>query len=74
MPMLIAAAAIQASARTILVSPPAMPVYADTEVTTNIRFTAANGHVRFIELAFALETNSAELRETLRKQYSCLDE
>jgi len=33
---------------------PASP-FADTEVTTNISFAAANGHVRFLELAFALD-------------------
>jgi hypothetical protein len=39
----------------IEVPPPAMPEYADTEVTTNIPFVAANGHIRFVELAFALD-------------------
>ena len=33
---------------------PASP-FADTEVTTNISFAAANGHVRFLELAFTLD-------------------
>ena len=35
-------------------SPPVSP-FADTEVTTNISFGAANGHVRYLELAFALD-------------------
>ena len=39
----------------IEVPPPAMPEHADTEVATNIPFVAANGHVRFVELAFALD-------------------
>ena len=56
MPVLLAAVVpCVAIAARIEVPPPAMPVYADTEVTTNIRFTAANGYVRFVELAFALD-------------------
>ena len=39
----------------IEVPPPPVSPFADTEVTTNISFAAANGHVRFLELAFALD-------------------
>ena len=45
----------QAVAQTIVVPPVPVPEYADTEVATNIPFVAANGHVRFVELAFALD-------------------
>ena len=44
-----------ALAARIELPPPAMPEHADTEVATNIPFVAANGHVRFVELAFALD-------------------
>ena len=53
--ILAAFAPCAAVAARIEVPPPAMPEYADTEVTTNISFAAANGHVRFLELAFALD-------------------
>ena len=49
------AASCAVIAARIEVPPPAMPEYADTEVATNIPFVAANGHVRFVELAFALD-------------------
>jgi hypothetical protein len=39
----------------IEVPPSAVSPFADTEVTTNISFGAANGHVRYLELAFALD-------------------
>ena len=39
----------------IEVQPSAMPEYADTEVTTNIPFNVAGGHVKTLELAFALD-------------------
>ena len=41
----------------VRVEVPPQPVspFADTEVTTNISFGAANGHVRYLELAFALD-------------------
>ena len=39
----------------IEVPPPTVSPFADTEVTTNISFAAANGHVRMFELAFALD-------------------
>ena len=55
MSMLLAFAAIQVSARTILVPPPATPEYADTEATTNISLNVAGGHVKMLELAFALD-------------------
>ena len=39
----------------IEVPPPPVSPFADTEETTNISFVAANGHVRCLELAFALD-------------------
>ncbi len=39
----------------IEVPPPPVSPFADTEVTTNISLVAANGHVGFLELAFALD-------------------
>ena len=39
----------------IEVLPQPVSPFADTEVTTNISFGAANGHVRYLELAFALD-------------------
>lgn len=44
-----------ASARTITVPPPAMPAFADTEVSTNIAFNADDAHLREFEMRFALE-------------------
>lgn len=44
-----------ASARTITVPPPAMPTFADTEVSTNIAFNADDAHLREFEMRFALE-------------------
>ena len=58
MPVLLSAVAgvsCAAIAVRIEVPPPALSEFADTEVTTNISFAAANGHVRFLELAFALD-------------------
>ena len=49
------AASCAVIAARIEVPSPAMPEHADTEVATNIPFVAANGHVRFVELAFALD-------------------
>ena len=58
LPVLIAAVtgvSYVALAARIEVPPPPVSPFADTEVTTNISFAAANGHVRFLELAFALD-------------------
>ena len=54
-PLLLAVASCAAIAARIEVPPPAMPEYADTEVTTNIPSNVAGGHVRLVELAFALD-------------------
>lgn len=52
----VAALAIEAAlARTIVVPPPAMPAFADTEVSTNIAFNADDAHLREFEMRFALE-------------------
>ena len=53
--LLAVAAPCVALAARIEVPPPQVSPFADTEVTTNISFAAANGHVRFLELAFALD-------------------
>lgn len=55
MSLLLAVVPCIALAARIEVPSPAMPEHADTEVATNIPFVAANGHVRFVELAFALD-------------------
>lgn len=44
-----------ANARTITVPPPAMPAFADTEVSTNISFNVDDAHLREFEMRFALE-------------------
>ena len=44
-----------ASARTIVVPPGAVPEHADTEVSTNIQFSASSEHAREIEMRFALD-------------------
>lgn len=44
-----------ALASTIAVPPPAMPEYADTEVSTNIAFNADDAHLRGFEMRFAME-------------------
>ena len=53
--LLAASAPCVALAVRIEVPPPPVSLFADTEVTTNISFAAANGHVRFLELAFVLD-------------------
>ena len=53
--LLAAIAPCVALAVRIEVPPPPVSPFADTEVTTNISVAAANGHVRFLELAFALD-------------------
>ena len=53
--ILAAAAPCVALAARIEVPPPPVSPFADTEVTTNISLVAANGHMRFLELAFALD-------------------
>ena len=53
--LLAALAPCVALAVRIEVPPQPASSFADTEVTTNISFAAANGHVRFLELAFALD-------------------
>ena len=53
--LLAVAAPCVALAVRIEVPPPPISPFADTEVTTNISFAAANGHVRFLELAFVLD-------------------
>ena len=55
MTLLAAIAPCVALAGRIEVPPPPVSPFADTEVTTNISFAAANGHVRSLELAFALD-------------------
>ena len=42
-------------ARTIVVPPGAVPEHADTEVSTNIQFSASSEHAREIEMRFALD-------------------
>ena len=53
--LLAVAAPCVALAVRLEVPPPPVSPFADTEETTNISFVAANGHVRFLELAFALD-------------------
>ena len=58
MPVLIAAVtgvSYVALASRIEVLPPTVSPFADTEVTTNISLTVAGGHVKMLELAFALD-------------------
>ena len=52
----VAALAVEAAlARTIVVPPPAMSEYADTEFSTNIAFNADDAHLREFEMHFSLE-------------------
>ncbi|MGN0851776.1 MAG: hypothetical protein ACI4Q3_00175, partial [Kiritimatiellia bacterium] len=52
----VAALAVGAAlARTIVVPPPAMPEYVDTEVSANMAFNADDAHLRAFEMRFALE-------------------
>lgn len=46
---------MQAFARTIVVPPQPVSPYADTEVSTNIQFSASSEHAREIEMRFALD-------------------
>lgn len=46
---------MHAFARTIVVPPGAVPEHADTEVSTNIHFSASSEHAREIEMRFALD-------------------
>lgn len=53
--LLLAVFAGQAFAQTIVVPPQPMPLYADTEVSSNIPFSASSEHAREIEMRFALD-------------------
>ena len=53
--LLAVAASCAVIAARIELPPPAMPEHADTEVATNIPFQVANGRIRLVELAFALD-------------------
>ena len=58
MPVLLSAVAVAscaAIAARIEVPPPAISEFADTEATTNIPLNVAGGHVKTLELAFALD-------------------
>ena len=46
---------MQTIARTIVVPPQPVSPYADTEVSTNIQFSASSEHAREIEMRFALD-------------------
>lgn len=46
---------MRAFARTIVVLPQPVSPYADTEVSTNIQFSASSEHAREIEMRFALD-------------------
>ena len=51
----VAAVGMQTIARTIVVPPQPVSPYADTEVSTNIQFSASSEHAREIEMRFALD-------------------
>ena len=51
----VAALAVEAALARTIVVPPAMPEYADTEVSTNIAFNADDAHMREFEMRFALD-------------------
>ena len=53
--LLLALLAGSAIARTIVVPPQPVSPYADTEVSTNIQFSASSEHAREIEMRFALD-------------------
>ena len=53
--LLLALLAGSASARMVVVPPQPMSPYADTEVSTNIPFSASSEHAREIEMRFALD-------------------
>ena len=51
----VAAVGMQAFARTIVVPPQPVSPYVDTEMSTNIQFSASSEHAREIEMRFALD-------------------
>lgn len=51
----VAALAVEAALARTIVVPPAMPEYADTEVSTNIAFNADDAYMREFEMRFALD-------------------
>ena len=51
----VAVLAVEAALARTIVVPPAMPEYADTEVSTNIAFNADDAHMREFEMRFALD-------------------